>query len=1066
MRPLEYHGTQHHKTGEAMSISTRSREVRFGIVMYGGVSLAIYINGVSQELFNAVQGRGIYKLLKACLDIDIIVDIISGTSAGGINGLLLGYALANGKDFETTKELWRRDGDIGLLLNQADAKPENCNSLLNSDQFYRRQLTQAFADLDAKDFRAPGCELSPFDEMDVFITGTSFEPDVYTTFDDGGRPIDMQDYRKVFKLKHRAARRNKGAFLVEGLGEKDRMVRFEALAKLARITSCFPGAFLPVRVLQAADWGRRDPRREEPRLADEEDKVDATLCEWGELKSSAYFLDGGVLDNKPFTPTIAAIFGRTTDRPVDRMLFYVEPDPEVTRKVQGVPCQPNFLSSLFSGIVGISTYQSTTDDARELEEHNSKVVRHTAVCAELKDKFGTSTATGVAVPQELQEPQRSLYISTRNTSIATRAMRGILRDNATGAEAHMTSAADRERVKQLFRSLNQERAPDELPYDETFQRYDIYFRQRRLNHTIKWTYTYLSGLACDTPETKKARDILQALNQHVQLLDIMQHWFDYALDRVPVDWKAAEQKADPWSEVWGQVSSFFKAFLSLAHTDTASWLPQSPPGAAAWLSTEELDKVNDGLRTRVNNLLDPAKQHAMIATAAVGKFNGLLQWTDEVELLLFHALKNDSEIFRKAKAEYDEFVQLDAIVFPLDFLSNLESLNEVKLLRISPSPSLDEQNRGVGFKAESGAEDKLAGRLLAHFSGFLKRSWRSNDILWGRLDGLRHIVLAILTLDTVKRFRKDPNLRLRLLNSIGGAAGVLSMTREMFGQSPSTSHRELADFFELLLSHPEKIDQAVLQTNLNLLIEMGQLEIISEEIGTVLKDAGEQQTEWNRYRELPKEIVTKDDLRITNRACPRNDGANFTSPSGWIDPALIGLHIDSALAETAQRWQRGIAAARGPKSTALGSYFERDYDVACEGLERGIPPLILAEHLTRTLLVINACLVASLPPAIGKRVAENRLYKLSLRMPLRFSHRIVKLWLREPKMTAITLTATFVASFVGLLVIGYFYAFALLARHGHSDIPGLTTALLLFTIPSIIFVLSSFLLWKRSKLGL
>ena len=137
-----------------MSISPRSREVRFGIVMYGGVSLAIYINGVSQELFNAVQGRGIYKLLKACLDIDIIVDIISGTSAGGINGLLLGYALANGKDFATTKELWHRDGDIALLLNQADAKPETCNSLLNSDPFYRRQLAQAFADLDAEAARA------------------------------------------------------------------------------------------------------------------------------------------------------------------------------------------------------------------------------------------------------------------------------------------------------------------------------------------------------------------------------------------------------------------------------------------------------------------------------------------------------------------------------------------------------------------------------------------------------------------------------------------------------------------------------------------------------------------------------------------------------------------------------------------------------------------------------------------------------------------------------------------------------------------------------------------------
>jgi hypothetical protein len=31
------------------------REVRFAVVMYGGVSLAIYINGVAQELLNIVR---------------------------------------------------------------------------------------------------------------------------------------------------------------------------------------------------------------------------------------------------------------------------------------------------------------------------------------------------------------------------------------------------------------------------------------------------------------------------------------------------------------------------------------------------------------------------------------------------------------------------------------------------------------------------------------------------------------------------------------------------------------------------------------------------------------------------------------------------------------------------------------------------------------------------------------------------------------------------------------------------------------------------------------------------
>src|SRR5207237_6478978 len=36
-------------------IFSPEREVRFAVVMYGGVSLAIYINGVAQEMLNMVR---------------------------------------------------------------------------------------------------------------------------------------------------------------------------------------------------------------------------------------------------------------------------------------------------------------------------------------------------------------------------------------------------------------------------------------------------------------------------------------------------------------------------------------------------------------------------------------------------------------------------------------------------------------------------------------------------------------------------------------------------------------------------------------------------------------------------------------------------------------------------------------------------------------------------------------------------------------------------------------------------------------------------------------------------
>ncbi len=82
-----------------------SREVRLGLVLYGGVSLAIYMNGIANEFFNVVRGRGIYGLIKALTDSDVVVDIVSGASAGGINGLFLAYALCNETEFGAFADL-------------------------------------------------------------------------------------------------------------------------------------------------------------------------------------------------------------------------------------------------------------------------------------------------------------------------------------------------------------------------------------------------------------------------------------------------------------------------------------------------------------------------------------------------------------------------------------------------------------------------------------------------------------------------------------------------------------------------------------------------------------------------------------------------------------------------------------------------------------------------------------------------------------------------------------------------------------------------------------------------
>ena len=163
------------------------REVRFALVMYGGVSLAIYMYGVAQELLNLVKATAperpescdvgalafhddetttlsVYRKLSRLLgrekDVDgpvrvrFVVDLISGSSAGGLNGVCLATALANdlpGADTQlgSLEDLWVKQGDLetlfageesardGGVIDENLRMPEAPPSLLNGLRFYK-----------------------------------------------------------------------------------------------------------------------------------------------------------------------------------------------------------------------------------------------------------------------------------------------------------------------------------------------------------------------------------------------------------------------------------------------------------------------------------------------------------------------------------------------------------------------------------------------------------------------------------------------------------------------------------------------------------------------------------------------------------------------------------------------------------------------------------------------------------------------------------------------------------------------------------------------------------------
>lgn len=136
-------------------VTELTQELRLATTMTGGVSLAIWMAGVAREinlLAQASQWRReggpfpadsrlskesaaslrLYASLIDLLDVIVDVDILSGTSAGGINAALLASSRVSGSDLGGLRELWL---DLGALIDLLrDPRDKYTPSLLYGDE--------------------------------------------------------------------------------------------------------------------------------------------------------------------------------------------------------------------------------------------------------------------------------------------------------------------------------------------------------------------------------------------------------------------------------------------------------------------------------------------------------------------------------------------------------------------------------------------------------------------------------------------------------------------------------------------------------------------------------------------------------------------------------------------------------------------------------------------------------------------------------------------------------------------------------------------------------------------
>src|SRR5207244_7477284 len=130
----------------------REKELRIALVCFGGVSLAVYMHGISYEILKLVRGSSAlhriadrtrrahasffdeadrndpefdteeiyFELLREigqALELRVVVDIIAGASAGGINGTMLARALSHDLPMLPMRGLWLDNADVTVLLS-------------------------------------------------------------------------------------------------------------------------------------------------------------------------------------------------------------------------------------------------------------------------------------------------------------------------------------------------------------------------------------------------------------------------------------------------------------------------------------------------------------------------------------------------------------------------------------------------------------------------------------------------------------------------------------------------------------------------------------------------------------------------------------------------------------------------------------------------------------------------------------------------------------------------------------------------------------------------------------
>ncbi len=416
----------------------REKELRLALVCYGGISLAVYMHGITKEVWHVARAsRGFHdgtpptepveaayvELLSAIetatgTKLRVLADIVAGASAGGINGVFLAQAVATGYSLDPLTDLWLGKADVDALLDPEARAPSRVSKLWASPiawAFAGRQGDKWDDGLDAKTrdgiyskltrfvrsrwFEPPfggevfdGMLLDAFAAMEAGPRGPRLLPDeqpldlFVTVTDFSGHPeqLPIHSPPMIVETEHRLT-----IGFRDAPGSMAQLGEIPGLVFAARATASFPGAFPPFTVTEldralataGLTWPGRDAflTRVLPR------QVMAGTADTTAL------IDGSVLANAPFRPAIEALRDRPARREVDRRFVYIDPKPgQKSIRLTSKSETPGFFTTLFGALSDIPRTQPIRDNLEAIAGRSARIERTRRIVEALRPDVETS----------------------------------------------------------------------------------------------------------------------------------------------------------------------------------------------------------------------------------------------------------------------------------------------------------------------------------------------------------------------------------------------------------------------------------------------------------------------------------------------------------------------------------------------------------------------------------------------------------------------------------------------------------------------------------------------------